>query len=187
MKEFDYYIFVDFSENLIGYSIITKDKLNELIPKISRFKHYRDVDNKKLYLKNIKKTIKKDEIESSFIKLKIKDMNKNSRPRERFLEKGASALSDAELFAILLRTGTRGSKKGPAENVIEMSNRLIAEFGLNKLFDPFFTTKYAGTGLGLTIAHSIVDSHGGTIEVQSVLGKGSIFTIYLPVKQAFKQ
>jgi len=77
MKEFDYYIFVDFSENLIGYSIITKDKLNELIPKISRFKHYRDVDNKKLYLKNIKKTIKKDEIESSFIKLKIKDMNKN--------------------------------------------------------------------------------------------------------------
>ena len=54
-------------------------------------------------------------------------MPKSSRPRERFLEKGASALSDAELFAILLRTGTRGSKKGPAENVIEMSNRLIAQ------------------------------------------------------------
>ena len=62
-------------------------------------------------------------------------MPKSSRPRERFLEKGASALSDAELFAILLRTGTRGSKKGPAENAIEMSNRLIAEFGLNKLFE----------------------------------------------------
>ena len=53
--------------------------------------------------------------------MKIKDMPKSSRPRERFLEKGASALSDAELFAILLRTGTKG------ENVIEMSNRLIAE------------------------------------------------------------
>ena len=76
------------------------------------------------------------------------------------------------------------------ENVkveMEDTGHGISADGLNKLFDPFFTTKYAGTGLGLTIAHSIVDSHGGTIEVQSVLGKGSIFTIYLPVKQAFKQ
>ena len=77
MKEFDYYIFVDFSENLIGYSIISKDKLKELIPKISRFKHYKNADNKKLYLKNIKKTIKRDNIASSFLKLKIKDMHKN--------------------------------------------------------------------------------------------------------------
>jgi len=38
-------------------------------------------------------------------------MNEDSRPRERFLEKGAEALSDAELFAILLRTGTRGKKE----------------------------------------------------------------------------
>jgi len=61
--------------------------------------------------------------------MKIKDMNENSRPRERFIEKGANSLSDAELFAILLRTGIKG------ENVIEMSNRLIAEYGLGKLFD----------------------------------------------------
>ena len=61
--------------------------------------------------------------------MKLKDLPKSSRPRERFLEKGAEALSDAELFAILLRTGSKG------ENVIDMSNRLIAEYGLDKLFE----------------------------------------------------
>jgi len=76
-KEFDYYIFIDYSESLIGYLIIEKQKFNELLPKISRFRHYRNARNKKLYLKNIKNTIKRDNIESSFIKLKIKDMGKN--------------------------------------------------------------------------------------------------------------
>jgi DNA repair protein RadC len=61
--------------------------------------------------------------------MKIKDIPKNGRPRERFLKHGPEVLSDAELFAIILRTGTIG------ENVTEMSNRLIAEYGLDKLFD----------------------------------------------------
>lgn len=51
------------------------------------------------------------------------------------------------------------------------------------LFDPFFTTKYEGTGLGLTIVHGIIDAHNGRIEVESENNKGSIFRIYLPVKQ----
>lgn len=54
---------------------------------------------------------------------------------------------------------------------------------LKKLFDPFFTTKYGGTGLGLTIAHSIVDGHRGFIDVESKVGKGTIFTVTLPVSQ----
>jgi len=77
MKEFDYYIFIDFSENLIGCSIIENKKLKELLPKIARFRHYRTAGDKKLYLKNIKKTIKRDNIKSSFLKLKIKEMHKN--------------------------------------------------------------------------------------------------------------
>ncbi|MCX6750109.1 MAG: hypothetical protein NTZ83_01505, partial [Candidatus Pacearchaeota archaeon] len=67
-------------------------------------------------------------------------MPEQNRPRERFLKQGPEALSDAELFAILLRTGSRGKKneKGelmPGENVIDMSNRLIAEYGLDKLLE----------------------------------------------------
>ncbi|PKL19196.1 MAG: hypothetical protein CVV49_02135 [Spirochaetae bacterium HGW-Spirochaetae-5] len=51
---------------------------------------------------------------------------------------------------------------------------------LKKIFDPYFTTRNDGNGLGLTICHSIVKRHGGGIDVKSVIGKGSVFTIYLP-------
>ncbi|MBI2045337.1 DNA repair protein RadC [Candidatus Pacearchaeota archaeon] len=61
--------------------------------------------------------------------MKIKDLPDSSKPRERFLKHGPEVLSDAELFAIILRTGMVG------ENVIEMSNRLISKFGLVNLFD----------------------------------------------------
>jgi PAS domain S-box-containing protein len=56
---------------------------------------------------------------------------------------------------------------------------------IDRIFDPFFTTRPVGqgTGLGLPISYSIVRQHGGRIEVQSAVGKGSKFTIYLPVRQ----
>ncbi len=59
----------------------------------------------------------------------------------------------------------------------------IPEDTVKKLFDPFFTTKYGGTGLGLTISHSIVDGHKGYIDVESKVGKGTTFTVTLPVSQ----
>ncbi len=50
---------------------------------------------------------------------------------------------------------------------------------LDRVFDPYFTTKEGGTGLGLATAHSIVLRHGGHVGVESVVGTGSTFTIYL--------
>lgn len=53
---------------------------------------------------------------------------------------------------------------------------------LDKIFSPFFTTKEAGTGLGLSEVYKVIQAHQGTIEVQSTVGKGTIFTIRMPLK-----
>jgi two-component system sensor histidine kinase AtoS len=52
---------------------------------------------------------------------------------------------------------------------------------LQRIFDPFFTTKQKGTGLGLSIVHNIIAQHGGTMDVTSWLGDGTIFSIVLPL------
>jgi signal transduction histidine kinase len=52
---------------------------------------------------------------------------------------------------------------------------------INKLFDPFFSTKEGGIGLGLSIAHRIIDQHHGKIEVESTPGEGTLFTVWLPI------
>jgi signal transduction histidine kinase len=53
---------------------------------------------------------------------------------------------------------------------------------MEKIFQPYFTTKEAGIGLGLAITERIIKEHGGTISVESDLGKGTIFTVHLPMR-----
>jgi len=51
---------------------------------------------------------------------------------------------------------------------------------LNKIFDPFFSTKQTGSGLGLATSYTIIKNHSGKITVESVMGEGTTFTVYLP-------
>ncbi|HKL23125.1 MAG TPA: DNA repair protein RadC [Candidatus Nanoarchaeia archaeon] len=94
--------------------------------------------------------------------MKILEMEKNSRPRERLQEFGVESLSDAELLAIILRTGTR------AENVIDMSNRLIALYGIDELFNCTISEleKIKGIGKGKAMQLLAVSELGKRIRLK---------------------
>ena len=57
----------------------------------------------------------------------------------------------------------------------------ITPENMEKLFEPLFTTKAKGIGLGLAVSKKLAEANGGRIEVESEPGKGSTFTLYLPV------
>ncbi len=85
---------------------------------------------------------------------------------------------------------TRGN---PAEGCVEVrisdTGHGIPPEQIDRIFDPFFTTKASahGTGLGLSIAYGIVRKHNGTITVESQVGRGSTFTISLPIAPQLPQ
>jgi two-component system sensor histidine kinase HydH len=66
---------------------------------------------------------------------------------------------------------------------IQDSGMGIAPEDMKKLFDPFFSTKEGGVGLGLSIAHRIIDQHRGKIEIRSAPGQGTTLTLWLPISQ----
>ena len=68
------------------------------------------------------------------------------------------------------------------EVVVADSGVGIPPEDLQRIFSPFFTTKERGTGLGLTVVHRIVEVHGGLVEVESEVGKGTTFRISIPLK-----
>jgi len=91
--------------------------------------------------------------------------------------------------SITVTSGIGVSTSHPGQNGIEVlctdTGCGIPPENLNRLFDPFFTTKDVGhgTGLGLSVSYGIVERHGGTIWVQSKVGKGSTFKVWLPTEE----
>jgi len=74
--------------------------------------------------------------------------------------------------------------KGPGSEVridVTDNGAGMAPEDVNRVFEPFFTTKTGGTGLGLATVYRIIEAHDGLIAVDSSIGKGTTFTIYLPV------
>jgi two-component system NtrC family sensor kinase len=94
--------------------------------------------------------------------------------------------------SINVRTRVRHDRQGADADpgpvpMVEISIRDtgcgISEENLQRIFDPFFTTKGVGkgTGLGLSVSHGTIEAHGGLIEVESTMGVGTEFRIYLPL------
>ena len=81
----------------------------------------------------------------------------------------------------MLTTGTVAARDYVVLEVADTGSG-IAPKVLERIFDPFFTTKEVGvgTGLGLSLVHGIVTGLGGAIDVATTVGKGSVFTVYLP-------
>ncbi|MDH4100555.1 MAG: ATP-binding protein [Nitrospirota bacterium] len=83
--------------------------------------------------------------------------------------KGGSPIREFDTYAVISIMDTG---KGIAPDI------------LDKIFHPFFTTKITGSGIGLAITQKIVDSHGGVIDIESTVGKGTTFHVKLPMVQA---
>ncbi len=94
------------------------------------------------------------------------------------LIKNASEAMNHNNGNVILRTGW---KNNAIQLEVSDTGGGIPEDKIKDIFNPFVTTKHKGTGLGLTIVKKIIEAHGGEIGVESKPGKGTTFTITLPI------
>ena len=119
-----------------------------------------------------------------------------------FLENSPKILLDEKLFKqVLINLVQNAIVAMPDGGDLFLSTRItgdkylisVADTGIgmnsetvSRIFEPYFTTKATGTGLGLTMVYKVIKEFGGDIEVESYEGKGTIFTISLPIPQKEK-
>nr|MBA2432778.1 PAS domain-containing protein [Chthoniobacterales bacterium] len=195
----------DFREtfsNLIGHEI---DRIDSLVNQLLRFArptkpllkpmHVHEVLEKslmlvghRLYQKEIKlsrswqaevDTIRADadQLEQVFLNFFLNAMDA--------MNQGGELTVGTEIRSADQWVGGVPELNGDAHEVLRVTVRDngegIRSEDLAHVFDPFFTTKHYGTGLGLSVVHGIIEEHGGQIEVESELAKGTSFHILLPL------
>ncbi len=96
----------------------------------------------------------------------------------------ASQQGDTIMVTTAGGVATNAADRKGVEITVRDTGSGISPQHIDKLFDPFFSTKEVGqgTGLGLSVSYGIVQRHGGTIRVHSEVGKGSAFTVWLPIE-----
>jgi signal transduction histidine kinase len=118
-----------------------------------------------------------DQLEQVFLNFFLNAMDAMKNGGELHIQTEIS--SDQELVSTL--TESNGETHEILRISIRDSGEGIKPEDIPHVFDPFFTTKDYGTGLGLSVVHGIVQEHGGQIEVESELNKGTAFHILLPL------
>jgi signal transduction histidine kinase len=195
----------DFREtfsNLIGHEI---DRIDSLVNQLLRFArpakpvlrpmHVHDALEKslqlvghRLYQKEIKlsrlwgadvDTIRADadQLEQVFLNFFLNAMEAMKRGGE--LRVQTEIRASTEWMAAI--SGINGDSQEVLRVTIRDNGEGIRTEDIPHVFDPFFTTKESGTGLGLSVVHGIIQEHGGQIEVESQLEKGTAFHILLPL------
>jgi PAS domain S-box-containing protein len=194
--------FRDTFSNLIGHEI---DRIDSLVNQLLRFArpakpvlkpmHVHDVLEKslqlvghRLYQKEIKLTrcwdadvdtirADADQLEQVFLNFFLNAMDAMKRGGE--LSVATEIHAATEWVAAI--SGTNGDSHEVLRITIRDDGEGIRKEDIPHVFDPFFTTKDYGTGLGLSVVHGIIQEHGGQIEVESELRKGTAFHILLPL------
>ena len=120
------------------------------------------------------------------------DTNQIKQVLVNLLNNGVQAMPDGGRLTIATRLTERevdGVYRQMAAVYVSDSGLGIVPQDLERIFDPFFTTKEVGqgTGLGLSVSYSITEKHNGRIEVESVPGEGSTFTLLLPITEIARQ
>jgi len=110
----------------------------------------------------------------------VVDKNKMQQVVSNLVINACEAMPDGGTLTIATRPGDDGRR---IELRVADTGVGIPKSNMGQLFDPFFTTKSHGTGLGLAVSYGIVQQRGGTIEVESEVGKGSAFTVKLPLEE----
>jgi PAS domain S-box-containing protein len=103
---------------------------------------------------------------------------------EQVLINLVSNARDAGATHVAIRTASDAARPDNLRISIADDGEGIAPGALERLFQPFFTTKPKGTGLGLWLSRRMIQDHGGSMEVKSEIGKGTTFTILLPMREA---
>jgi PAS domain S-box-containing protein len=188
--------------NLIGHEI---DRIDSLVNQLLRFarpakpqlepRHVHQILEKslllvghRLYQKDIKLTrswdanvdtirADADQLEQVFLNFFLNAMDAMKNGGE--LHIGTDIRTDEELVTSF--TQSNGQTHEVLRISIRDSGEGIKPEDIPHVFDPFFTTKDYGTGLGLSVVHGIIQEHGGQIEVESELNKGTAFHILLPL------
>jgi two-component system sensor histidine kinase HydH len=101
---------------------------------------------------------------------------------QNLIQNSIEAVQNDGEIEIKLRKA-QDNKEPKVELVIQDNGCGISKENLEKIFKPFFTSKEKGVGLGLSLVKKIIDLHKGKIEVESEPGKGTVFTIFLPLTE----
>jgi two-component system sensor histidine kinase HydH len=173
-----------------GVMVREVDRLNRVISELLEFARPSEL---KLKQKNIKELLEHS------VRLVQQDAKSNNIEIDLAVSDGLpSALLDPDRFSqALLNLYLNAIQAMDEGGVLSVKSTLgeegeikveIADTGaginpndLNKVFDPYFTTKTKGTGLGLAIVHKIIEAHNGEIRIRSAPGKGTVFTLLIPI------
>jgi len=158
--------------DLMEYSREIRLELTETTPK--------SIVRDALSLIEVSENIQILDLTQSAPKIEI-DVAKTKRVFGNLIKNAIDAMPIGGKLAITSKESNANMEIAFADTGIGMTKEIM-----EKIWTPFFTTKAKGMGLGLAICKRIIEAHGGSISVESTVGKGTTFTVTIPIKPKIK-